>query len=321
MKSRFTLIFATLVILLGTMIWLVSDRRSGSAAAAPVAERVIIHEVDTAAAPSIAASIPVATEQVVAPVPEVKVAPMVHVDAAGLKQYVARDGDTVSQLAVALMGSDSKANRDAVIAANPTLQADPDKVLTGYAYSMGTSQSETKVSSDAKPTTAVPSATAVPDAAPAVASGPKLRYTAQPGDTVGGLAAGLLGADTEANRSAIIARNASLRADPDHLVAGKSYTIVAANGLAAAPDAHAMKAPTSQPDADDAAKLSVGRTLRYTAQPGDTVSSLAVALLGSDTPANRELITKSNPSLKENIDHLVAGQSYWIAAPTADAAQ
>ena len=53
--------------------------------------------------------------------------------------------------------------------------------------------------------------------------------------------------------------------------------------------------------------------------PNDTVSKLAVVLLGSDTPENRDLIIKSNPSLRQNPDHLVAGQTYWIDAPTADA--
>jgi len=46
---------------------------------------------------------------------------------------------------------------------------------------------------------------------------------------------------------------------------------------------------------------------------------LATVLLGTDSPANRELIIKNNPVLKKDPDHLVAGQTYWIAAPVADA--
>src|SRR5437764_889250 len=75
----------------------------------------------------------------------------------------------------------------------------------------------------------------------------------------------------------------------------------------------------AQPDADDLVKLSMGRALRYTAKPGDTVSKLAVALLGSDSRANRDLIIKSNASLKQDPDHLEAGRTYWIAAPTVAA--
>jgi nucleoid-associated protein YgaU len=146
-----------------------------------------------------------------------------------------------------------------------------------------------------------------------------LKYTAQEGDTVSGLASDLLGRDTKANQDGITAGNASLRQDPDRLVAGRSYTIVARNGLAAAaPTTRPANAPTTQPDADDLARIGAGRVLRYTAQPGDTVSKLAVALLGNDTPENRELILRSNFSLKQDPDHLVAGQTYWINAPTAD---
>jgi hypothetical protein len=157
--------------------------------------------------------------------------------------------------------------------------------------------------------------TAVGGAGPA---GPSLTYTAQPGDTVRGLAAHLLGGDTRANRAGITAGNSSLRSDPDRLVAGQSYTIVARNGLAAHPDAPQPKAPTTQPEADEAAQLSVGRMLGYEAQPGDTVSKLAIVLLGSDTPANRGLIIRSNFNLKQDPDHLIAGVTYWIPAPTPD---
>ena len=66
------------------------------------------------------------------------------------------------------------------------------------------------------------------------------------------------------------------------------------------------------------AQLSVPRTLRYVAQPGDTVTKLTTTLLGSDTAGNRKLILDANPSLKHDPDHIVAGKTYWIAAPTAD---
>jgi hypothetical protein len=49
------------------------------------------------------------------------------------------------------------------------------------------------------------------------------------------------------------------------------------------------------------------------------VSKLATVLLGSDTPANRDLIVSSNFSLKQDPDRLVAGVTYWIPAPVRDA--
>src|SRR5687768_16003367 len=98
------------------------------------------------------------------------------------------------------------------------------------------------------------------------------------GDNVRVLAAHLLGGDTKANRDAIVADNASLRRDPDHLVAGRNYTIVARDGLAADPDAPQPQASSAEHDADEAVRLRTGRSLRYTARAGDTVSTLAAAL-------------------------------------------
>jgi len=327
MKSRLTLIFAALVILLGAMVFVVQERP----AVAPVAAMAAVPVV---AAPTVAIPVLPAVSETPVPAPapavippavpssEKQTAPMVSVDASGNLNYVARDGDTVSQLAIALLGTDSKEHRDAIISANPSLQSNPDRVLMGETYSISASSVQTADGPTDRPAVAAPAVAVVTtghpanEKAPPEPTGPKLKYTAQPGDSVSALAGNLLGGDTKANRDSIIAGNASLKQDPDHLVAGKSYTITAPNGLAADPAAPQPKAPTSQPDADELARLSVGRTLRYTALPGDTVSKLAVALLGSDTPANRDLIVGSNPSLKQDPDHLVAGQTYWIGAPT-----
>jgi hypothetical protein len=332
MKSRPTLIFATLVVLLGGMLWIRHNHPAATAAPGTTgAPTVAMGIVTDAPQTTVPASVPV----VPTPAAQAKSAPLVHVQASGEVQYIAREGDTVSQLAIALLGSDSKENRDAVIAANPSLQANPDRVLEGYTYSIAPSSlsaaddndEQADVASETSNGRQSPNPVAIQvDAASnvkpdkdsaATAIGPKLKYTAQSGDTVGGLASNLLGGDTQENRQAIVAGNASLQKDPDHLVAGKTYTIDASKGLAADPRASQAKAATSQPDADDLAILSMGRTVRYTALPGDTVSKLAVALLGSDTPANRDLIVKTNASLKLDPDHLVAGRTYWIAVPTA----
>ena len=325
MKSRLTLIFCALVVLLGSMVWLVQDRRLNATGPIPAlaAEwNVSIRPEPLATKPGPAPAGSTATPAVAS------TDAMVHVDSSGEVKYAARDGDTVSQLAIALLGSDTKENRDAVIAANPSLRTDPDRVLVGQAYSvvrlaaqpvaMNTAVAAPSSASIEKPAPQQPA-----HAQPALAAGiveraPMLRYTARPGDTLGALAAHLLGGDTQLNRDAIVAENASLQQDADHLVAGQTYSIAAPNGLTRDIDARESKASTSQPDADEAALRSMGRALRYTAKPGDTVRKLATALLGSDTQANRDLIIRSNPSLKLDPDHLVAGQTYWIAAPTAE---
>src|SRR5688572_6216946 len=48
--------------------------------------------------------------------------------------YIAAIGDTVSNMAGAFLGGDDKAHKDAIINANASLQADPDRVVVGRAY-------------------------------------------------------------------------------------------------------------------------------------------------------------------------------------------
>src|SRR4051812_7324100 len=51
-----------------------------------------------------------------------------------MKQYTVQPGDSLSKIAQAQMGSSSKANRDAIVKANPSLAANPDKVIIGMTY-------------------------------------------------------------------------------------------------------------------------------------------------------------------------------------------
>jgi hypothetical protein len=365
MKTRMSLIFSALLVIMISMVWVVRDPgRAGDVAIAPTMAAPIVTsvpaievavkspEVATAAVVAPAAAAPATLPPAaagIAPASSVAALPtdsrtQVHIDKDGVANYTAREGDTVSELAIALMGSDSKAHREAVIAANPSLQKNPDRVLVGdnYVYdsAAGAAQSDGAQSASA---VAAGDAVAVGSTAGAdtarsesgsdqtgstVASTAgstagtagetserKLSYTAQPGDNVAVLAASLLGGDTKANRDAVISGNASLVRDPDRLVAGKTYTITTTSGLVASGQASADAAPTTQPDADDAARMGVGRVLSYVALPGDTLSKLATVLLGSDTQANRQAIMSNNRSLELDPDHLVAGKKYWIAAP------
>jgi hypothetical protein len=215
------------------------------------------------------------------------------------------------------------------------------------------------VAADVEPVP-VPAATAVVPADRVAADG-SIKHIARPGDTVSGLAEDILGRDTPANRTAIVNANSSLKADPDKLLAGKAYRIPSPEQVAgskadtvvippavpvivAAPtqsttpvesvpaekapaekapaeNAAAAKPSSAEPDADQIVADAAPRMLRYTAREGDTVTTLATQLLGSDTQEARDAIIKNNPSLKRNPDHLVAGQTYWIPSPaTATAA-
>jgi nucleoid-associated protein YgaU len=51
-----------------------------------------------------------------------------------MREYKAQSGDSLSKLASRFMGSSSKANRDAIVRVNPTLQQNPDKIVEGRTY-------------------------------------------------------------------------------------------------------------------------------------------------------------------------------------------
>ena len=139
MKSRMTLILVALTVIMGTLIYLVQDRNSTNNAPQMSAQNNAVQPIaiDVQPAPVVRVSTD-ATEAVPATKPSVADAtpadnqsaeadykPSVRVTPDGTLQYVARTGDTLSQLAVAFLGADSKINRDAVVAANESLQADP----------------------------------------------------------------------------------------------------------------------------------------------------------------------------------------------------
>jgi nucleoid-associated protein YgaU len=52
----------------------------------------------------------------------------------GARQYKAGPGDSVSRLAAKFLGADTKTNRDAILACNPTLQKNPNIIVMGRTY-------------------------------------------------------------------------------------------------------------------------------------------------------------------------------------------
>ena len=59
------------------------------------------------------------------------------------REYKAQAGDTLSRIAALLPGGSTKANRDAVVKLNPTLQKDPNKVISGHTYLLPTGTAST----------------------------------------------------------------------------------------------------------------------------------------------------------------------------------
>jgi nucleoid-associated protein YgaU len=103
-------------------------------------------------------------------------------DSGGPKPYKAQSGDNVSRIASRFMGGNTRANRQAIIDANPSLQQDPDRVIVGQTYMIPSrSDSAAPAVSEAQP----------PDATPP--SGAGTIYTVQEGDSLWRIANDQLG--------------------------------------------------------------------------------------------------------------------------------
>ena len=154
-------------------------------------------------------------------------------------------------------------------------------------------------------------------------------YKAQPGDTLGKIAQKLLGSGNKTNRAAIIALNTSLKADPNKIIVGHTYTIPAAPSQAVAPlaptktDAPTTPTKVAVASTDDSTetktpekKTPAGPTHIYTVKSGDTLWSIAVNQLGdaSTMDAIKDLNPKLNPNrLHPNMKIILP------AKPVADA--
>jgi LysM repeat protein len=100
---------------------------------------------------------------------------------AGGKAYKAQEGDTLSKLAGRFMGGNTKANRDAIVKANPSLTKNPDIVVVGKTYIIPTGGTM------AFAPTPVPQPTQTPTATP------EYFYTVKENDTLRKIAVNQLG--------------------------------------------------------------------------------------------------------------------------------
>jgi LysM repeat protein len=101
-----------------------------------------------------------------------------------VRSYQAQAGDSVSRMAAKLLGANTHANRQAIIAVNPSLQADPNKVVVGQSYVIPAGASQATASAATIPGT-------VPVSSGASAGG--WTYVVKEGDTLWGIATGQLG--------------------------------------------------------------------------------------------------------------------------------
>lgn len=320
MKNCKILSAAVGVVVMGGMTWLVWPDQAETP---KTNEWVVAERLE--AAKDTSGTAPISQRLVETPtaIEPIAVAPILAATPAAT-MHVALAGETVGSIAADLPGNQGHAYRVAIINANPSLKADPDRLLTGQSYVI-----------PASPEVAAAPALAEPTIRPEPASQPKaeikpvatkkpvteLRYTARAGDTVIAMAEAFLGSGSKANQDAIVAANTSLDADRNQVVAGQTYRIPAPDGLSASATSSSDRAsvrPMLQPDADQLVAGGAPRSLRYTARPGDTVTTLAIALLGSDTVQARDAIINHNPEMKTDPDRVIAGQTYFIPAPAAD---
>jgi LysM repeat protein len=105
------------------------------------------------------------------------------------KTYKAEPGDNLAKLALKTLGKASKANCDAIIAVNPTLQQNPNLVVAGRSYNIPTNISATPAPAPAPSATPAPVTPVEPaivendEPAPAP-SNPQFVYTVKPGDSL-----------------------------------------------------------------------------------------------------------------------------------------
>jgi Tfp pilus assembly protein FimV len=71
-------------------------------------------------------------------------------------EYKAQAGDSLSKMASRFMGSNTKANRDAIVAANPSLKDDPNKVIVGKTYIIPVASLTPAAPTDATPAPSEP---------------------------------------------------------------------------------------------------------------------------------------------------------------------
>jgi len=116
-------------------------------------------------------------------------------------------------------------------------------------------------------------------------------YVAQPGDSVSKMASRLMGANNKQNREAILNANPTLKADPDKVIAGKSYVIPGTTVATAAPARATVVEPVPAAMTERVTAPINPNETWYTVKAGDNLWKIAKAELGAGTavPAIKEL--------------------------------
>lgn len=159
----------------------------------------------------------------------------VVVPAPEMKTHKAEPGDNLSKLAARYLGSNTKANRDAIIRVNPSLQANPNIVVVGKVYNIPTPAASNSGTTPPPPggtVAPVPvsrtvTPTPVVTAPPTPAAG-EVYYTTKPGDTLWRIAVQQCGSARA--QSEILRLNASVISDPNRVPVNVKLKLPARTG-------------------------------------------------------------------------------------------
>jgi nucleoid-associated protein YgaU len=108
----------------------------------------------------------------------------------GMREHKAEPGDSVSKMAARFLGGNTKANRELIVRANPSLQKDPNKVIVGQTYLI---PAPAGAPANAQVTPQAPPPQMETAAGPTVASASEYVYTVKEGDTLWKIAEAQLG--------------------------------------------------------------------------------------------------------------------------------
>jgi LysM repeat protein len=106
----------------------------------------------------------------------------IKLSAKGRREYEVLSGDSLSKIAQKFYGSSNRQYRDAIVAANPSLKADPNRLIAGVKYVIPAIEMGSNTTAQNSQTPAVPKVT------PKVAESSEHFYTVKAGDNLWAIA-------------------------------------------------------------------------------------------------------------------------------------